>query len=126
MEKIFTSNAPVPGGHYSQAIRHGDYIFISGQLPVDPVTGEKILGEIETQALQVLQNVLGIAEAGGSDINHLLKLTVYIADIALWSRVNTVYADFFGDHKPARAIVPVPALHHGFLIEIEAIAAVVQ
>lgn len=122
MEKIFTNSAPVPGGHYSQAVKHGDFIFISGQLPVIPASGEKELGSIEEQTRLVLQNLLAIAHAGGSDINHIAKITVYIADIELWSRVNDVYTDFFGEHKPARAIVPVATLHHGFLIEMDAVA----
>lgn len=122
MEKIFTNEAPFPGGHYSQAIKHGDFIFISGQLPVTPSSGEKVLGPIEDQTRLVLQNLVAIAHAGGSDMNHIAKITVYIADIELWSKVNDVYTEFFGEHKPARVIVPVSTLHHGFLIEMDAVA----
>ncbi|MBK8506240.1 MAG: RidA family protein [Saprospiraceae bacterium] len=122
MEIIHTGQAPLPGGHYSQAIKHGDFIFISGQLPIDPATGHKNTGSIEDQTLLVLQNLIAIALAAGSDKNHLIKVTVYIADIQLWTRVNAIYSDFFGDHKPARAIVPTRELHYGFLIEMDAVA----
>jgi 2-iminobutanoate/2-iminopropanoate deaminase len=120
---IFTENAPRPAGHYSQAIAHGDTIYLSGQLPVEPKSGEKKTGPIEEQAEQVLKNMAEILQAAGSDLNHVLKVTVYIADISLWERLNAVYARFFGEHWPARAVVPTPNLHFGFLVEIDAIAA---
>jgi 2-iminobutanoate/2-iminopropanoate deaminase len=103
MQSILTEQAPKPGGHYSQAIVHGDLIFVAGQLAIT-ATGEKLNGPIEQQTLQAL------------------KTTVFISDIDLWGKVNTVYAEFFGNHRPARSIVPVKELHYGFLIEIEAIA----
>lgn len=124
MEIISTTTAPTPGGHYSQAVRQGDFIFISGQLPIRPETGEKVLGSIEEQTAQVLANLFNIARAAGSDREFILKVTVFISGISLWSKVNEVYADFFLTHRPARAIVPVTTLHHGFLIEIDAIATV--
>lgn len=120
---VETPNAPKPGGHYSQAVVHNDLIYIAGQLPIDPATGEKKLGPIEEQAEQVLANIRAILQAAGSDMNRLLKLTVYISDIELWGKVNEVYAHALGNHRPARAIVPVNELHYGFKIEIEAIAA---
>ena len=122
MESILTPNAPKPGGHYSQAIVHGDLIFVAGQLSIDPITGERKTGPIEEQTLQTLQNLRAILEAAGSNTDHVLKTTVFIADISLWGAVNEVYSTFFGAHKPARSIVPTKELHHGFLIEIEAIA----
>jgi len=124
MKIIFTQNAPKPAGHYSQAIVHEGLVFISGQLPIDPVSGEKRLGLIEEQADQVLKNLAEILKAAGSDLNKVLKTTVYIANIQLWDRVNTVYAGFFGEYRPARAVVPTRDLHFGFLIEIDAIAYV--
>ena len=123
METIFTYAAPKPAGHYSQAIVHQGMVYISGQLPIDPTTGEKHLNSIEEQTQQALYNLEAILKAAGSDKTHVLKTTVYISDIALWDRVNAVYAAFFGDHKPARAIVPTKELHFGFLIEIDALAA---
>jgi len=124
MKPISTKNAPKPAGHYSQAIVHNGQVFVSGQLPIDPKTGEKILGPIEEQTGQVLRNVQAILEAAGSKIEQVLKVTIYIPDMNLWGQVNAVYADFFKDHRPARAVVPTRELHHGFKIEMEVIAAV--
>jgi 2-iminobutanoate/2-iminopropanoate deaminase len=124
MQAIQTPHAPAPGGHYAQAVVHGGLVYVSGQLPIDPATGERCTGEIEAQTEQVLRNVAAILDAAGSGLEQVLKTTVYVADIALWGRVNRVYASFFGAHRPARAVVPTTALHHGFLIEVEAIAAV--
>ncbi|WP_345249177.1 Rid family detoxifying hydrolase [Nibrella saemangeumensis] len=122
INQIETPNAPLPAGHYAQATVWNDLIFVSGQLPINPVTKEKMTGPIEEQTRQVLENVKAIVEAAGSDLSHVLKTTVYIADISLWDQVNATYAGFFGDHRPARAVVPTKELHFGFLIEIEAVA----
>ncbi|GAA4410344.1 RidA family protein [Nibrella viscosa] len=122
IERIETPGAPLPAGHYAQATVWNDLIFVSGQLPINPVTKEKITGPINEQTRQVLANMQAILEAAGSDLHHVLKTTVYIADISLWDQVNAVYAGFFGDHRPARAVVPTNELHYGFLIEIEAVA----
>ncbi len=123
MKVIFTEKAPRPAGHYSQAIIHNDTVYVCGQLPIEPETGEKKTGPIEEQAEQALQNIAGILQAAGSDVNHVLKVTVFIADISLWERFNAVYARFFGEHRPARTVVPAPDLHYGFQVEIDAIAA---
>ncbi|MDA1029669.1 MAG: Rid family detoxifying hydrolase [Bacteroidetes bacterium] len=123
MISISTNSAPSAGGHYSQAVVHNGLVFVSGQLPIDPVTGEKNTGSIESQTELTLRNVQAILEAAGSDLNHVLKATVYVANIDLWGQVNTVYARVFGEHRPARAVVPTRDLHYGFLIEIEVIAA---
>jgi 2-iminobutanoate/2-iminopropanoate deaminase len=93
-------------------------------LPVDPATGEKCLGEIEEQALLTLRNVEAILQAAGSSLDKVVKTTVFISDISLWSRVNTVYAEVFGQWRPARSVVPVSELHYGFKIEIEVVAVV--
>jgi 2-iminobutanoate/2-iminopropanoate deaminase len=124
--EISTPNAPRPAGHYSQAIVHGDTVYVSGQLAIDPQTGEKRLGSIEEQTEQALKNVAEILKAANSDVSQVLKTTVYVSDIALWERVNAVYARFFGEHRPARAVVPTRDLHYGFQIEIEAIAFVTR
>ena len=121
---IFTENAPKPAGHYSQAIVHNDTVYVCGQLPINPKTGEKITGPIEEQAEQALNNIAGILHATRSDLNHVLKTTVYLADMSLWERMNAVYARVFGEHRPARTIAPAPNLHFGFQVEIDAIAAV--
>jgi len=119
---VLTPNAPAPGGHYSQAVVHNGLVYVSGQLPIDPKTGEKKLGSIEEQTEQTLNNVRAILQAAGGDLNRVLKMTIYISEISLWGKVNEVYARVMGDHRPARAVVPVKDLHHGFQIEIEAIA----
>lgn len=121
MQSILTDKAPHPGGHYSQAMVHGDLVFVAGQLAIT-ANGDRLTGPIEQQTLQALLNLRAILEAAGSDIDHVLKTTVFIADIELWGKVNTVYSEFFGEHRPARSIVPTKELHFGFLIEIEAIA----
>lgn len=123
IKKIETKNAPTAGGHYSQAVVHNGLVFVSGQLSIDPETGEKKLGSIEEQTAQVLRNVAEILKAANSDLSRVLKMTVYIADIELWGAVNEVYARVMGEHRPARAVIPTGKLHYGFLIEIEAIAA---
>ena len=123
INRICTPQAPQPGGHYSQAIVHNGLVFVSGQLSVDPKTGEKRLGSIEEQTEQALSNVAEILKAANSDLSQVLKMTVYVADIELWAAVNTVYARVMGEHRSARAVIPCGRLHYGFLIEIEAIAA---
>jgi 2-iminobutanoate/2-iminopropanoate deaminase len=120
---VFTTEAPTPAGHYSQAIVHNGLVYVAGQLPIDPATGETKTGPIEEQAEQTLRNLRAILQAAGTDLHRVLKVTVYISDIGLWGKVNEVYARMFGEHRPARAVVPVKELHYGFQIEIEAIAA---
>lgn len=123
MEEISTKNAPAPAGHYSQGLVHNHIVYVSGQLPIDPQTGEKRIGSIEEQTEQALRNVFAILEAAGSDPSQVLKTTVYVSDVELWGRVNAVYSRLFGEHRPARAVVPTRELHFGFQIEIEAVAA---
>lgn len=123
MQKIKIPNAPEPKGHYSPAVVHNGLIFVSGQLPMNLETLEIENGSIERQTELALRNVETILQAAGSDLNHVLQMTVYISDIELWAKVNEVYARVFGEHKPARAIVPVKDLHFGTQIEIQAIAA---
>ena len=122
--RINTSGAPQPGGHLSQAIVADNMIFVSGQLPVIAESGVRVLGSIEEQTLQVLKNVEAIVTAAGSDISRIVKMSVFITDISLWAGVNKTYSEFFGENKPARSIIPVKDLHHGFMIEAEAIAVI--
>lgn len=124
INQFFTPNIPAPKGHYSQAVIFNDLIFISGQLPVNPFTGEVTKGSVEEQTQQVLANLIIIVKDAGSSKDKILKTTVYISDMSLWGKVNDVYSKFFGDHKPARAVVPTRELHFGALIEIDAIAAI--
>ncbi|MBA3257067.1 MAG: RidA family protein [Pyrinomonadaceae bacterium] len=120
---IQTEKAPIPAGHYSQAVVYNGLVFVAGQLAIDPQTGERKLGSIEEQTEQVLKNLSEILKAAGSDMKLVLKMTVFVADIGLWERVNEVYSRVMGEHRPARAVIPTKELHHGFLIEIDAIAA---
>jgi 2-iminobutanoate/2-iminopropanoate deaminase len=124
MEPVFTKEAPVPAGHYAQGIVHGGLVYVSGQLPIDPATGEKILGPVEAQARRAFGNLQAVLEAAGSRKELVLRTTVYVPDVGLWPAVNAVYAEFFGDHRPARTVVPTSALHYGFLVEVDAVAAV--
>jgi len=126
MKQISTAKAPKPAGHYSQAIVHNGMVYVSGQLPINPESSEKNVGSIEEQTLQVLENVKQILIAGNSDISQIVKVTIYVSDISLWTRVNEVYSHFFGDHKPARVVVPTKELHYGYQIEVDAIAAVME
>lgn len=123
MNFINTRLAPQPAGHYSQAVVHNGMVYVSGQLPVklDRLSSE--VGTIEEQTSQVLHNIEQILLAANSDKSKVVKVTVYISDISLWGRVNEVYSHFFGNHKPARTVVPTKELHYGYQIEIEAIAA---
>lgn len=123
MTCIHTPAAPAPGGHYSQGVAHGGLLFVAGQLPIDPATGQVVAGDIRVQAERVLANVAAILEAGGSSLGQLLSVTVYVTDRALWAGFNEVYAHVLGDHRPARAVVPVPQLREGCLVEVQAIAA---
>jgi 2-iminobutanoate/2-iminopropanoate deaminase len=120
---VLTPDAPAPGGHYSQAVVYNGLVFVAGQLSIDPATGEKLLGSVEEQTERALANLRAILEAAGSGLDRVLKTTVYVADIEDWPAVNAVYARVFGDHRPARAVVPTGPLHYGFLVEIEAVAA---
>jgi len=122
MKPILTSKAPEPAGHYSQAITHLGLVFVSGQLPIDPVTREVVPGGIEQQARQTIENVRQILLASGSDLNGVLKSTIFITDGKYWPEVNKVYAEAFGDHKPARAVIPCGELHYGAMLEMEVIA----
>lgn len=124
MKIISTNNALKPAGHYSQAIVHNDVIYLSGQLAVNPDTGEKEFGSIEDETLRVLKNIEIILEEVGSNRNDIIRATLYIPDISLWDAVNKVYTDFFKDHKPARSVVPTRELHFGFKIEIDIVAVV--
>ena len=124
MKKIKLPNTPEPLGHYSSAVVHNGLIFVSGQLPRDAVSGEVETGAIEVQTELALRNVEAILLAANSDLSHVLQFTIYVSEMELWDRVNAVYARILGEHKPARAIVPVKDLHFGTKIEIQAIAAV--
>lgn len=124
MDTVSTKNAPAPAGHYSQGMIHGGLVFVSGQLPIDSASGKPRIGSIEEQTELAIANVASVLEAAGSSLDRVIKTTVYVSDIDLWGRVNAVYAACFGEHRPARAVVPTRDLHFGCQVEIEAIATI--
>jgi len=124
MKKIInTERAPEPIGPYNQAVKSGHLLYTSGQIPIDPTTGEMVPGGIREQAIQVLENLKAVLEAAGSTVDDTIKTTVFLADMADFPELNTIYAEYFGeDNAPARSTVQVAALPKGALVEIEAIA----
>jgi reactive intermediate/imine deaminase len=116
------STLAAPGGHYSPVVVAGGLVWVAGQLPID-AQGRK-LGDapFEVQARQVLANLEAAVRAAGSTPDRLVQVRVYLTDIDHWPAFNALYAEWLGPHKPARAVVPVPALHFGFLLEAEAVA----
>ena len=123
MHYVTGGNIPTPKGHYSPAVVHGGLVYVAGQLPADPGGRDMARESIEEQVRQTLANVATILEASGSSLERILRATVYISDVALWPRLNAAYAEVLGEHRPARTVVPVPALHYGYLVEIDVIAS---
>ncbi|WP_455914869.1 RidA family protein [Pseudomonas syringae] len=126
LDIIHTPDAAAPGGHYSQAVAYGGVVYVSGQLPVR-ANGEHSADQpFEVQASIALDNLIAILREAGLGPGDLLKVTVYVVGIEHWPAFDRLYARYLGEHRPARAVVPVPVLHHGYLIEIEAIARDLQ
>ena len=123
MDTISTDKAPAAIGPYSQAVRSGDFVFCSGQIPIDPDTGKLAGDDIEAQAAQVIKNLKGVLGGAGLDLSHVVKTTIFLKDLGHFSAVNEIYGREFGEHRPARATVEVSDLPLGALIEIECIAA---
>jgi reactive intermediate/imine deaminase len=124
MKAITTADAPAPVGPYSQAVAQGGFLFVSGQVALDPETGALVDADIEAQTKQVISNLRAILEAAGTSLTRVVRTTVYVTDLAHFGRINAVYARFFcGDPAPARATVQVAALPLGAAVEIDAIAA---
>lgn len=121
-EIINTDKAPKAIGPYSQAVRVGDLIFVSGQIPLDPETGSVVAGDIDIQTERVLNNISGVLEAAGSSMEEIVKTTVYLKDMADFPKFNESYARFFAENPPARATVEVSRLPKDVRIEIDAIA----
>ncbi|UVH52116.1 RidA family protein [Pseudomonas sp. CBSPBW29] len=122
MNIIHTPAASTPAGHYSQAVSHQGTLYISGQLPVSPGGRHNLEASFAEQAQVALDNLLAILKAAGGSPADLVKVTVYVVGVKHWPEFDRLYAAALGDHRPARAVVPVPELHHGYLIEIEAVA----
>ena len=123
--KIETTDAPAAIGPYSQAIRYGNMLFTSGQIPLDPKTGEVVGSDVAAQAQMVLKNLGAVLKAGGADFGSVIKTTCFLADMADFAAFNEVYSSYFtADPKPARSCVAAKALPRGVLCEVEAVAAV--
>jgi reactive intermediate/imine deaminase len=118
---IYTPNAPEPIGTYSQGIQFGNLFFISGQIPVNPKTGELVQGSFKDQIRQVFTNISEITKAGGGNINDILKLTIYLTDLSNFSEVNAVMTEFFDKPYPARAVIEIKALPKNATVEVESI-----
>lgn len=123
MKYIQPAGISKPRGHYTPAVVENGFVFVSGQLPLDS-EGNMMKGTVEEQMLQCLKNIDLILQASGSSISRVVKATVFITDIGDWPKVNAVFANYFGDHRPARVVVPVGKLLDGILVEVDCFAAV--
>ena len=123
IERLTPPGVAIPRGPYSPAVRAGDFLYISGQIPVDPETNKPVLGEIQSETRQVLSNIKRILEGCGASVSDVVKCQVYLTDVKEFAAMNEVYAEFFGEAKPARTTIGVAALPlPGAKIEIDAIA----
>src|SRR2546423_15393181 len=113
MDPIHSDEAPKAIGPYSQAVRTGNFIYTSGQVSLDPKTGELVTGDFSAQARRVFDNLAAVLRAAGADFRHVVRATVYLTDLANFSTLNAIYAERFGDHKPARTTVQVAGLPEG-------------
>lgn len=120
---IHTDAAPAAIGTYSQAVRHGDLVFLSGQIPLDPATMTVVEGDIETQIRRVFDNLAAVCEAAGATLDSVLKLNVFLTDMGDFPVVNAVMGEYFNEPYPARAAVGVAALPKGVAVEMEAVVA---
>jgi 2-iminobutanoate/2-iminopropanoate deaminase len=121
--QIQTDAAPAAIGPYSQAVRTGDLLFCSGQIPLEPTTGELVKDDIEGQTRRCLTNLSAVAEAAGGSLANAVRCTVYLTDMNDFARVNEVYGEFFGDEPPARVAIQAAALPRGADVEIDAVVA---
>ena len=119
---ILTEQAPAPIGPYSQAVAIGDFLFLSGQIPLDPKTGALLDSDIETATKQVFENIRAVLAAEGLDFTHVVKTTVFMQDLGLFPHMNAVYASYFPENPPARSTVQAAALPKGVSVEIEVVA----
>ncbi len=123
MRIVQTSEAPRPAGHYSQAMVHGGLVYVAGQLPINPVAPDAPVADADSQIRRALHNVEAVLKAAGTDLSHLLQVTIFVADLELWPEVNRIYGEMLGEHRPARAVIPCGELKRGYLLEVTAVAA---
>jgi len=121
MKPISTPDAPAAIGTYSQAVRAGDTVYLSGQIPLDPKTMKIVEGDFEAQARRVFDNLRAVCRAAGGDFDRVVRVTVYLTDLANFAKVNEVMAQYFGEPFPARAAIGVASLPRGSLVEIDAV-----
>jgi 2-iminobutanoate/2-iminopropanoate deaminase len=124
MRTISTDRAPKAIGPYSQGIAASGFLFLSGQVPLDPETGQLVQGTVQEEVTRVLENLKGVLEAAGSGLQRVVRTTVYLTSLEDFTAMNEVYARYFGEHRPARSTVQVSALPRGARVEIDAIASV--
>ena len=122
MEFISSNDAPKAIGPYSQAVKFGNVLYTSGQISLDPATANLVEGDFASHARRVFDNLRAVLRAGGADFRHVVKATVYVTDLGNFQTLNAIYAEYFGDHKPARTTVEVSALPKGAAVEIDLIA----
>ena len=122
LKTISTNKAPAAIGPYSQAIQAGNLLFCSGQIPLDPVSGEIVAGDVRRQTEQAMENIASVLSAAGAGFNDVVKATVFLVEMSDFSVVNEVYGRYFAEHKPARSTVAVKELPRGVRVEIEVIA----
>ncbi len=122
ISSVETQDAPRAIGPYSQGVIAGDLVFVSGQIPLDPASGELVAGTFREELGRVLANVDGVLRAAGCDRTRVVRCMVYLTDLSLFGELNEIYAAFFGTHRPARAVVEVAGLPRGARVEMEAIA----
>ncbi len=123
-ETILTEKAPGAIGPYSQAVKAGNMVFCSGQIPIDPTTGEFVSNNVAEQTHQVLINLSAVLEAAGTSLSNVVKTTVFLADMNDFTAMNEIYAEFFSDNKPARATVQAARLPRDARVEIDCIAII--
>jgi 2-iminobutanoate/2-iminopropanoate deaminase len=122
MQYLSTDSAPKAIGPYSQALRSGNTIYTSGQIPLDPATGELVTGDFDAQVRRVFENLKAVLAAGEVSFANVVKATVYLTDLSTFGQLNAIYGEYFGDHKPARSTVGVAQLPKGAAVEIDLVA----
>jgi 2-iminobutanoate/2-iminopropanoate deaminase len=124
MDFIVTKDAPHAIGPYSQAVRSGNTLYLSGQIALDPASGNLIEGDFAAQARRVFDNLRAVLRASGADFNNVARATVYLTDLGNFQALNSIYGQYFGDHKPARSTVGVAQLPRGAAVEIDLVAVI--
>ena len=124
MDFIATNDAPHAIGPYSQAVRSGNLLFLSGQIPLDPKSGNLVEGDFSAQSRRVFDNLRAVLKAAGADFGNVTRATVYLTDLNNFQTLNSIYGEYFGSHKPARSTVGVAQLPRGAAVEIDLIAVI--